>query len=147
MTTTTTTLDDMRGGYIDSLDIIARLAELEEAAGEEPSDFGCAHCREGSHPDDEIPALCPECAEELTALRSIADEGGSTFSDWEYGVSLIPEDKFEDYAREYAEDVGAIDGNESNPWPLYCIDWERAADDLKVDYSTIRIEGETYLGR
>lgn len=39
----------------------------------------------------------------------------------------------EDFAMETAEGIGAIDKNAS--WPNNCIDWERAARDLMMDYS------------
>lgn len=29
-------------------------------------------------------------------------------------------------------------------WPYNCIDWEKAANELKQDYSTVDFEGETY---
>lgn len=38
----------------------------------------------------------------------------------------------EDFAQELAEEIGAIDNNAS--WPNYCIDWERAARDIMMDY-------------
>lgn len=39
----------------------------------------------------------------------------------------------EDFARETAEQLGAIDNNLS--WPYTCIDWEFAARELMYDYS------------
>lgn len=59
--------------------------------------------------------------------------------------TLIPEDQFEDYAQELAEDIGAI--NREYQWPLYCIDWEWAAIELKHDYTSATVEGQDYLMR
>lgn len=59
--------------------------------------------------------------------------------------ALIPEYDFEDYARELAEDIGAI--SKDYQWPNYCIDWEYAAQELKHDYTTVTIDGEDYLMR
>jgi hypothetical protein len=141
----TRTWDEMDGGWIDSRDIIERLEELEDAAKEEPNDFGCSHCGEGSMPSASEPSLCEDHAEELRILRLFAEEGSQVAEDWEHGEAFIPDDQFEDYARQFADDIGAITGQEG--WPLDYIDWGRAADALKMDYSSIDIEGTTYWGR
>ena len=39
----------------------------------------------------------------------------------------------EDFAEEMAFGIGAVINDSS--WPNYCIDWERAARDLMMDYS------------
>jgi len=44
-----------------------------------------------------------------------------------------------------AEDIGAID--KDLQWPVYCIDWEQAANELRVDYSEVDYDGETYYYR
>jgi hypothetical protein len=64
---------------------------------------------------------------------------------WEYGIGFIRETYFEDYARELASDIGAIDGHAS--WPLMHIDWEGAARDLAMDYSTCEVDDMTYYWR
>ena len=137
--------DEMDGGWIDSRDIIDRTEELNSAADEEPSDLGCTACGEESFPDDTFPSLGPECAAELTLLRAASDEGADTFEDWPYGTTLVPEHDWENYARQLADDIGAITGDEG--WPQDYIDWVRAADALKMDYSSIDIDGTTYWGR
>jgi hypothetical protein len=58
---------------------------------------------------------------------------------WEYSASLIRDDYFRTYAQELAEDIGAIDPDAG--WPLGHIDWDAAADALRMDYMTV-----TYLG-
>ncbi len=78
---------------------------------------------------------------ELAELEELEIE----ISEWRHGETLIPEADFEDYARQLAEDIGAISGNEQ--WPLSYIDWERAARDLKMDYSTVTYQGTDYLVR
>lgn len=120
----TKTLYEMTGDYIDSRDLLDRLNELE--GYDEPDDIE---------------------QEELTKLRAICEEGLGMFGDWEHGENLIPEDQFTDYAQELAEETGAISSSSDAQWPLYCIDWERAARDLRMDYSEIDIDGTTYLGR
>ena len=64
---------------------------------------------------------------------------------WEDGIGFIRETYFEDYARELADDIGAIDKHAS--WPLTHIDWEGAAQDLAMDYSTSEVDGTTYYWR
>ena len=59
--------------------------------------------------------------------------------------TMIPADDFTEYAQELAEDIGAIDPDAKRP--LYCIDWERAARELKMDYTSVRVNGTTYYFR
>ena len=58
---------------------------------------------------------------------------------------MILEDDFEDYARQLADDLGAIP--DENRWPCTCIDWERAARELAMDYTSVEYQGDTYLVR
>jgi hypothetical protein len=140
----TKTWGDMRGDYIDSRDSVARLAELEDAASEDPNDFGCTLCGEGSFPSEDAPSLCEDHGSELVTLRTFAEQGEG-FADWEYGETFIPGDMFEDYARELADDIGAV--NTDAGWPNSYIDWPAAADALKMDYTSLEVDGVTYWGR
>lgn len=83
--------------------------------------------------------------EELDALTALCEEGEQYASDWEYGETLIRYSYFEDYARQFAEDIGAVSGMES--WPQNCIDWEKAARELKYDYTAISFDGVDYYVR
>ena len=78
--------------------------------------------------------------DDLEALYALRDEIGS---EWRYGVTLIDEADFEEYAREYAEDIGALDRNAS--WPHTCIDWELAAREMQHDFSVVEYDGTTWL--
>lgn len=111
---------------IDSREIIERIDELA-AAQEEGSDF------------------TEEDAAELALLRTLATEGESASPDWPYGATLIRDSYFTDYARELAEDIGAIQSDAG--WPAYCIDWDYAARELQVDYTTVDFDGVTYWAR
>jgi len=104
---------------LDSRDIIKRIEELET---------------EEETLDDDDKA-------ELKALKALAEEAEGC-SDWEHGETLIRDSYFEDYARELAEDIGAISGDEQ--WPLSYIDWTAAADALKSDYTSVEYDGVTY---
>ncbi len=85
-------------------------------------------------------------ADELKALESLKDdigERGGKIND-EAGP-FVHESDFEDHARELADDIGAIPSDAN--WPCNCIDWEKAADELKMDYSSVEWNGVTYLYR
>jgi hypothetical protein len=64
---------------------------------------------------------------------------------WSSGIHLIADSAFQDYAEEFASDIGAISPNAS--WPNNYIDWERAALELQSDYTSTEIDGETYWYR
>ena len=107
---------------IHSRDIIARIEELENLKDD-------AEANE-------------EDLDELEELLALAEEGSAASSDWRYGEPLIADHYFERYARELAEDIGAIDRNAT--WPNNCIDWEHAARELQHDYSSIGFGAEEY---
>lgn len=73
------------------------------------------------------------------------EEGEETFADWLHGVTLIADHYFVEYAREFADDIGAVDANAD--WPTAHIDWERAAEALQMDYTSIEFGSTTYWGR
>lgn len=79
---------------------------------------------------------------ELAPIKSMADEAEGYAPDWNYGEALIRDSYFEDYARDLACDIGAVDVNAD--WPACHIDWEAAADALKMDYTCIDFDGEDY---
>jgi antirestriction protein len=84
----------------------------------------------------------------LLHLRGLAEQIGADDLLW-YGENiestLIRADTFESYAQELAEDIVAVP--EDNAWPLYCIDWERAARELAHDYSMVSFNGHDWYIR
>jgi len=82
---------------------------------------------------------------ELEMLEKLAGEASNYAEDWENGVTLIRDSYFKDYAYELAEDIGAL--NHEAGWPLNCIDWERAARELRMDYTAVDFDGVTYWVR
>jgi antirestriction protein len=82
---------------------------------------------------------------ELAALEALAKEGEDYAADWSHGESLIRESYFVQYAEELANDIGAVKSDAG--WPNGFIDWEKAADALKIDYSEVDFDGVTYLIR
>jgi len=113
--------DDM----IYSLDVIERIDELE------------SYYNEDAFEDN----LNENQRDELLALKTFAEEAENC-CDWSGGTTLISDNYFERYAEEHASDIGAI--SSEHQWPLYCIDWEKAADDLKVDFSSVDFDGVTF---
>lgn len=126
--------------YIDIRDVIARVEHLEQLRQPGPVDLG---------PDDSAEDQ-DDLFRELAGLESVLDElrgrGGDHQwrGDW-YPVTLIRDSAFEDYARDLAEDIGAVSPDAS--WPRNHIDWASAAAELQDDYSPVRIDGVTYWYR
>jgi len=116
---------------IDSRDIIERIQELRDLR-DAAKDEGGSDWTEWLEGDER---------EELDILLDLAGQAEST-PDWEFGEALIRDSYFEDYARQLAEGLGAIDPNAS--WPMTCIDWEQAANDLKMDYFSVDFDDVTY---
>lgn len=111
-----------------SLDIEARIAELEALKSEDPDSF--------NDYDDQ---------DELDALYKLKEEAEGYARDWEYGEYLIRDSYFEEYAEQLADDIGAID--QTAGWPLTYIDWERAAEALQQDYTAVDYGGVIYWVR
>lgn len=125
---------DLTADIIDVRDIIARIEELAQ-------DLTTYSAEAHAHPElvEEHAALC-------AIMADLAGAGGDEQweGDW-YPLTLIRESYFKDYAQELAEDIGAVNPNAS--WPNNCIDWDMAARDLRMDYTSTDIGGVTYYFR
>lgn len=64
---------------------------------------------------------------------------------WEHGMQVIHDNYFEDFAQQLAEDIGAIDREAG--WPACHIDWEAAAESLRMDYTHAKVRGHEYWAR
>ena len=115
--------------YLDSRNLQERIGELEELKG---------------RLSDEGDPMNEEEQEELDNLVNLKEEVEAD-GEWDFGITFIPEEEFEDYAREFAEDVGAISNDAQ--WPATCIDWEQATKELEQDFTQIEYDGTTYLYR
>lgn len=127
---------------IDSRDVIARIEELElmQTDAQEAKDGEPEPMVDNTEIYTSVDFGAQEY-EELKALQSLAEEGEGS-PDWNHGETLIRDSYFEDYARQLADDIGAID--KDCRWPNDCIDWEKAADQLKSDYMTVDYDGVEY---
>ena len=110
--------------YIDTRELAEELDALEERLQDDGEEFSA------------------EEYDRLNALRTLREDIGE---EWRYGATLIPENEFEEYARELAEDIGAIPSDYS--WPASHIDWEAAARALRMDYTSVTFDGDDYLVR
>jgi hypothetical protein len=136
---------------IDSRDVIARIEALEG----ERDDFNDAEDARLEGKTEAEAAEMPgrltwteentDDAEELAALLALQGQAEGYADDWRHGTTLIRDSYFEDYAREFAEDIGAIP--EGLQWPCTCIDWEQAARELRQDYTSVEFDGITYWVR
>ena len=145
--------------YLDTRDLDKRLDELKalrDAVADARLELQEAHAASLADPDDETLTTAEEEAQaafdsadadfgtdeqkELAELEELESE----VSEWSDGNTLIPEYEFTDYCRELLEDCGDIPKN----LPGYVvIDWDATADNIRMDYSTVEFQGETYLYR
>jgi hypothetical protein len=139
---------------IDSRDVIERLEELEAIA--------LPVYNVETQTDEFDPSIDKdereEARRELFALRELIDQAEGYAEDWSYGVVLIRDSYFEEYAQEWASDIGAYGHplymepgtrpqDMSTRWPFTCIDWEQAARELQDDYTAVNFDGVTYWVR
>jgi len=82
--------------------------------------------------------------DELSELLSVREQGQSVTTEWEFGEALIRESYWVEYVQELLADIGDL----PKDLPVYiAIDWEQTAKNIRVDYSEITFNGETYLIR
>lgn len=110
---------------IDTRQIIDRIEELTKVVEGDPEDL--------------------DAADELEMLQDFANEWSDQIPDWKYGEQMIADFYFVEYAQQLAEDIGAIDRDLG--WPACHIDWEAAADSLRMDYFSVEFGHTTYWVR
>ena len=136
---------------IDTRELYTRLCELETLRDDAAEALEALHDPDTDETMDEKQAILDAAnymfgddeQAELAALEVLRDEiGESTMRD---GEAMIPTSNggFEDYARELHAD---LHGN-NHDWPYNCIDWEKAAEELSQDYTSVSYQGEDYFIR
>jgi hypothetical protein len=144
------------GTIIDLRDIIERLEEIETDLLEVFNEQQEIEGDDTQTDDAEDSAFIEwtkqtlhEDAEEYQELKAILEDlkgcGGDEQwrGDW-YPIVLIRDDYFTDYCMELVQDIGDL----PRDIPTYLeIDWEKTADNLRMDYSECEIDGETYYFR
>lgn len=121
---------------IDTRDLHDRYNELQEKIQEAES--------EAEESGDIIPHVSVILDEDELSDWNDLEYMEDYISDFWHGETLVNDDYFTDYAQELAEDLGLM-GN--TDWPYTHIDWDAAADKLRVDYTEFEWQGETYLAR
>lgn len=131
---------------IDVRDVIARVETLEALRQPGPVDLG--DDEDNSTDQDSLFAELATLEDLLSQLcgSGLCGSGGDEEwrGDW-YPVTMIADWYFRDYAQELADDIGAI--NSDATWPNNCIDWDKAARDLRMDYISVEFYGRTYWVR
>jgi len=71
----------------------------------------------------------------------LAEEACGYSSDWPYGAILIRDSYFVEYTQELLTDIGDLPRN----LPAYIeIDWEKTAENIQVDYTSVGFDGVVY---
>lgn len=130
---------------LDVSEMTGRVDELREQFGITDEDSAAREEMRQRMSDDE-----DEEWEELETLEKALDALSGEGHDfmWEgswYPSTLIHETHFTDYAKQVAEDTGAV--SDTTEWPNNHIDWDTAADELMGDYMSVTVGYDTYYYR
>jgi len=118
---------------LDIDEVLERRNELVEILNDEDEQYSVDEQKEAQYELDEINELESELGMDLeSAAKNL--------------IYFIAEDDFTQYAEEFASDIGAVTVS-SYDWPISHIDWDAAAEELKMDFSEVEWQGTTYLFR
>ena len=96
--------------------------------------------------EEEIESWKQYFEDELKEIEEIDDVENELGSEFEYGVTLVDVDDFEDYCEELIEEFGYI--HKDTPQLIKNnIDYKGIAEDMKYDYTEVEYQGNNYLGR
>ena len=96
--------------------------------------------------EEEIESWKEDFEDELKEIEEIDDVENELGSEFEYGVTLVDVDDFEDYCEELMEEFGYI--NKDTPQLIKNnIDYKGITEDMKYDYTEVTYQGNSYLGR
>lgn len=94
--------------------------------------------------EEEIESWKEDFEDELKEIEEIDDVENELGSEFEYGVTLVDVDDWEEYVEELLEEVGYI----PKDFPSWIeIDWEATANNVRQDYREVDYQGNSYLGR
>lgn len=138
---------DNTADILDIRDLIEEIERLESEISERESEIEALPVDEDDSPEQE---QVQELRDELGPIAAFVEQFKSYGGDHEwrgawYPVTMIRDSYFTDYAQELAEDIGAINPDER--WPNNCIDWDRAARELQMDYTSGAYGDVTYWAR
>jgi hypothetical protein len=127
---------DLSADMLDVRDIIARCEHLEALRQPGAVDLG----EEDNATDQDT--LFAELALLESVLSDLAGNGGD--EQWRgawYPITLIHDDYFVDAMRERVQDCAIL----PREIPSYLvIDWNKTAENMRMDYASIEIDGNTY---
>jgi hypothetical protein len=123
------------GSTFDSREVIERIEELQSIMEENPH---CEGCKDFQY---NIDALDEDQAEEWESLIHFRDVECAGVEDFPHGATFIREDYFEEYVKDMLEQLGVdVPG-----W--VAVDWTATADNVRVDYTAVEFDGDTYYVR
>lgn len=94
--------------------------------------------------EEEVQSWKEDWEDELKEIEEIDNIENELGSEFDYGVTLVNEDYWEDYVKDLLIDCGYI----SKDFPSWIeIDWDATANNVKQDYTEVEYQGETYYGR
>ena len=94
--------------------------------------------------EEEIESWKEYFEDELKEIEEIDDVENELGSEFEYGVTLVDVDDWEEFVEQDLEDIGYI----PKDFPSWIeIDWKATANNVKVDYTEVTYQGNSYLGR
>ena len=134
---------DTHADVLDSRDIIDRLEEVTNELDEIEEYCDDNDIRYDEH--DDYNSIHDEFRE-LEEVRAECQHIG----DWEHGTTLINERYFTDYIKEMVEDCYEVPDHMMTgewPWSHMEMDWDSAAEEAKMDYSSVDIAGTTFYVR
>ncbi|MGD9670265.1 MAG: hypothetical protein AB7U75_14705 [Hyphomicrobiaceae bacterium] len=127
---------------ISNTDDTIAMSDLLDAIAEIEDEYNALKDAAESGEDSDLEALDEFCdTSGWTVMNDLVDEVTQSCGDWQHEV-LISESYFKEYAQELAEDIGAV--NRNADWPNNCIDWDAAAEQLKMDYTEVDFDGKAY---
>lgn len=141
--------------YIDTRDLIEERSELQQQILEDFNDkFNQqlenyleidSFLENFEYETDDQSEFLEYWREETEQIGEIDDlESEINNGEFEFGTTLVPEDKFEEYTEQLLIDCGYI----SRDFPTWIeIDWEATADNVKQDYSEVEFRDVTYFYR
>jgi len=82
-------------------------------------------------------------ADELRNLLALKEEAEG-YCEWGYGATFVRADHFVEYCQELVQDIGDL----PRGIPSYIeIDWEKTAENIKMDYTSVEFAGVEYYIR
>lgn len=91
--------------------------------------------------EDEFNTFRDTWADELQEIRNIDEiESDIGSREFQYGITLIPVDDFEEYAQDYTRELYNLSDIPS--WIE--IDWDATAHNLSSDFSSVEYDGDSY---